>query len=61
MMTKEHFQELINMENFLLNMKIPQNLVDLIPGKDNLNFYDLCMKANITDSIVEELAAIGCK
>ena len=57
--TKEHFQEMIKLHEFFLNLTAPKELTDRIKP-DKVTFEDLCRKRNITDEIVERLAEENC-
>ena len=49
--TKEHFREMIKLEEFIMNLQAPEELVNQITP-ESVSFYDLCRKKNITDEIV---------
>ena len=49
--TKDHFREMIKLEEFIMNLTAPQELIERITP-ESVNFYDLCRKKNITDEIV---------
>ena len=60
LLTKEHFQEMINLHEWFLDLTAPKELVDqIIP--DKVAFKDLCRKRNVTDPIIENIAAENCK
>ena len=57
--TKDHFREMIKLEEFIMNLQAPQELVDKITP-ESVSFYDLCRKKNITDEIVQNFADEAC-
>ena len=57
--TKEAFEEMIKLNDFILNITAPQELVDQIKP-ESVIFTDLCQKVNVTDEIVENFAAENC-
>ena len=50
--TKEHFEEMIELENFILNLRTPAELEDQVKP-EKITFFDLCRKSNITDEFIE--------
>ena len=53
LLTLEHFQEMIELESFLLNLTAPAELAARVTPGSPLSFYDLCRKTNVTDEAVE--------
>ena len=51
----EAFQEMINFNEFVLNISTPT------PEGKMVSYYDLCRRKNITDDLVEKYAAKACK
>ena len=51
---------MIELEEFLLNIKPPEELASQIDG-GSVSFYDLCKKKNITDEVIVNLAALECE
>ena len=51
---------MIELENFILSLTAPEDLVDRIKP-DSVSFFDLCRKTDITDEIVTKFAADNCK
>ena len=58
--TLDHFQEMIALEDFMMNLEAPASMAAEV-GRDSLNLYDICKKDNITEPFVEIFAAEGCK
>ena len=58
--TVEHFKEMIELENFILSLTAPEDLVDKIKP-ESVSFYDLCRKTDITDEVVVKFAENGCE
>jgi hypothetical protein len=52
---------MIDLENFITSLQVPDELSSQIKGKETVSFYDVCRRTNITDEIVVEYAAEGCK
>ena len=57
--TLEHFQAMIDLDNFILNLTAPEELSAKIKP-ESVNFYDLCRKDNITDEGIVQYAAENC-
>ena len=47
----ESFREMIELENFIINLTSPTLSAQVIP--ERVTFYDLCRKVNATDEIIE--------
>ena len=60
LITKEHFAEMIEFENFFLNITVPvppgNETADIAAGEPPtlVSFYDLCVKYDITDERREQ-------
>ena len=60
--TIEHFQEMTEFEDFLMNdLTAPDYLMEQLTVDTPPNLYDLCKKKSITDEIVEQFAAENCE
>lgn len=57
--TLDHFQEMIALDEFLINLAAPAEMAAEI-GVDHIGMYDLCKRENITDEIVVKIAAEAC-
>ena len=58
--TKDHFREMIKLEEYIMNLQAPQRLTDVVTP-ESISFYDLCRKKNITDEIIQNYADEACK
>ena len=60
LITREHFEEMIEFEKFVMNISIPvppgNETADIAAGEPptRVTFYDLCKKVNITDEAEEK-------
>ena len=57
----EHFQEMIDLDDYILNITAPKKMADKLVSDRAPTFYDLCEKRNITDEIVVQIAAGLCE
>ena len=66
LITREHFAEMIEFENFFLNITVPvppgNETADIAAGEPPtlVSFYDLCVKYDVTDEIQEQQWKYDC-
>ena len=61
LLTLEHFKEMIDLDEYFLNIAATPEMADKLVSGKAPTLYDLCQKLNVTDEIVVEYAAVGCE